>query len=177
MPSPRTVSYTHLDVYKRQVYQHPTVNIVEIMGRHAGWLAGSAALAGVVGQGPDLVYLPERDFSMEAFLEDVHRTVQNRGNCVVAVSEGIHYADGTYINEVKTAAADGFGHVQLGGLGVQLAEEVKTKLGYKARGIELSLLQRCAAHIASQTDIDEAYAAGRAAVETALAGGTDQRCV
>ena len=81
---------------------------------------------------------------MEAFLEDVRRAVQNRGNCVVAVSEGIHYADGTYINEVKTAAADGFGHVQLGGLGVQLAEEVKTKLGYKARGIELSLLQRCA---------------------------------
>ena len=157
-----------------QVYQHPTVNIVEIMGRHAGWLAGSAALAGVVGQGPDLVYLPERDFSMEAFLADVQRTVQIKGNCVVAVSEGIHYADGTFINEVKTAAADGFGHVQLGGLGVQLAEEVKTKLGYKARGIELSLLQRCAAHIASQTDIDEAYAAGRAAVETALAGGTDQ---
>lgn len=157
-----------------QVYQHPTVNIVEIMGRHAGWLAGSAALAGVVGQGPDLVYLPERNFSMEAFLKDVRRAVQNRGSCVVAVSEGIHYADGTYINEVKTAAADGFGHVQLGGLGVQLAEEVKTKLGYKARGIELSLLQRCAAHIASQTDIDEAYAAGQAAVETALAGGTDQ---
>ena len=157
-----------------QVYQQPTVNIVEIMGRHAGWLAGAAALAGVVGQGPDLVYLPERNFSMESFLEDVRRTVQNRSNCVVAVSEGIHYADGTYINEVKTAAADGFGHVQLGGLGVQLAEEVKTKLGYKARGIELSLLQRCAAHIASQTDIDEAYAAGRAAVEIALAGGTDK---
>ena len=157
-----------------QVYQQPTVNIVEIMGRHAGWLAGAAALAGVVGQGPDLVYLPERNFSMESFLEDVRRTVQNHSNCVVAVSEGIHYADGTYINEVKTAAADGFGHVQLGGLGVQLAEEVKTKLGYKARGIELSLLQRCAAHIASQTDIDEAYAAGRAAVEIALTGGTDK---
>ena len=157
-----------------QVYQTPTVNIVEIMGRHAGWLAGSAALASVVGQGPDLIYLPERNFSMESFLEDVRQVVTDRGNCVVAVSEGIHYADGTYINEVKTAAADGFGHVQLGGLGVQLAEEVKTKLGYKARGIELSLLQRCGAHIASQTDIDEAYMAGKAAVETAFAGGTDQ---
>lgn len=155
-----------------QVYQTPTVNIVEIMGRHAGWLAGASALAGVVGQGPDLTYLPERDFSMDAFLEDVSNTVKSKGNCVVAVSEGIHYADGSYINEVQTATADGFGHVQLGGLGVLLADIVKKRLGYKARGIELSLIQRCAVHIASETDIEEAYAAGRAAVQTALAGGS-----
>lgn len=171
-----------------QVYQTPTVNIVEIMGRHAGWLAASAALAGAVGQGPDLIYLPERDFNMEAFLADVEQVIQTRGNCVVAVSEGIHYADGSYINAVETAAADGFGHVQLGGLGVQLADVVKKRLGYKARGIELSLLQRCAAHIASETDMEEAYGAGKAAVEAALAGhsgvmigfarpeGPDYRC-
>lgn len=157
-----------------QVYQTPTVNIVEIMGRHAGWLAGASALAGVVGQGPDLIYLPERDFNMEHFLEDVGACVRRQGNCLVAVSEGIHYADGSYINDVKTASADGFGHVQLGGLGVLLADTVKQRLGFKARGIELSLLQRCAAHIAAQTDVEEAYSAGRAAVEAALAGGTDQ---
>ncbi len=91
----------------------------------------------------------------------------------MAVSEGIHYADGTYINDVKTAAADGFGHVQLGGLAVYLANMVKHRLGYKARGIELSLLQRCAAHIASQTDLDESYAAGRTAVERAIGGESD----
>lgn len=156
-----------------QVYQTPTVNIVEIMGRHAGWLAGASALAGVTGQGPDLVYLPERNFDMDQFLNDVTQVVKNTGHCLVAVSEGIHYADGTYINDVKTAAADGFGHVQLGGLAVYLADIVKHRLGYKARGIELSLLQRCAAHIASQTDLDESYAAGRAAVERAISGESD----
>lgn len=153
-----------------QVYTTPTVNIVEIMGRHAGWLAGAASLASVVGQGPDLIYLPERDFIMEEFLEDVSAVLKKRGFCVVAVSEGIHDSEGNFINEVETAAADGFGHVQLGGLGVYLADVVKKKIGCKARGIELSLLQRCSAHIASQTDIDEAYDAGQAAVEKAVSG-------
>ncbi len=155
-----------------QVYTTPTVNIVEIMGRHAGWLAGAASLASVVGQGPDLIYLPERDFCMDAFLQDVDTVLHTQGFCVVAVSEGIHDAQGKFINEVGVAAADGFGHVQLGGLGVYLAEEVKKRLGCKARGIELSLLQRCAAHIASQTDIDEAYDAGCAAVERAIGGAS-----
>ncbi len=91
----------------------------------------------------------------------------------MAVSEGIHYADGSYINDVKTAAADGFGHIQLGGLAAYLADIVKQRLGYKARGIELSLLQRCAAHIASQTDLDESYATGRSAVERAISGSSD----
>jgi 6-phosphofructokinase 1 len=155
-----------------QVYQTPTVNILEIMGRHAGWLAASAALASVIGQGPDLVYLPERNFSMEQFLEDVAEVVRRRGNCVVAVSEGIHYADGTYLTQVKTAAGDGFGHVQLGGLGVFLAQQVKDQLGFKSRGLELSLLQRCSAHIASETDIREAYESGYAAVGFAVDGET-----
>ena len=153
-----------------QVYTTPTVNIVEIMGRHAGWLAGAASLASVVGQGPDLIYLPERNFSMEEFLEDVDAVLKKQGFCVVAVSEGIHYADGSFINQVEAAAADGFGHVQLGGLGVYLADVVKKRLGCKARGIELSLLQRCAAHIASQTDIDESYDAGYYALEKAVSG-------
>jgi len=157
-----------------EVYRTPTVNIIEIMGRHAGWLAASAALASVNGEGPDLIYLPECNFDQEEFLSDVSATVQAKGHCVVAVSEGIHYADGTYINEVTSAVADGFGHIQLGGLGVHLADLIKARLGYKARGIELSLLQRCAAHAASQTDLMEAYSLGQAAVEAALQGVTGQ---
>ena len=92
----------------------------------------------------------------------------------MAVSEGIHYADGTFVSEAKTSATDGFGHAQLGGLAALLADRVKQALGVKVRGIELSLLQRCGAHLASQTDIREAYAAGKAAVEAAVAGQTDQ---
>ena len=157
-----------------RVYDTGTVVIVEIMGRHAGWLAGAAGLATWAGSGPDLVYLPEVDFSMEDFLADVKRIYEATGNCLVAVSEGIHYADGTFVSEAKTSATDGFGHAQLGGLAALLANVVKEKMGVKVRGIELSLLQRCGAHLASRTDVEEAYNAGKAAVEAAVAGKTDQ---
>ena len=93
---------------------------------------------------------------------------------MVAVSEGIHYADGTFVSEAKTSSTDGFGHAQLGGLAVRLADVIKQKTGAKVRGIELSLLQRCGAHLASQTDIDEAYLAGQVAVEQAVQGTTDK---
>ena len=96
-----------------------------------------------------------------------------KGNCLVAVSEGIHYADGSFVSEAKTSATDGFGHAQLGGLASMLADTVKNELGCKVRGIELSLLQRCAAHCASKTDVDESYMSGKAAVENAVAGKTD----
>ena len=157
-----------------RVYDTGTVVIVEIMGRHAGWLAGAAGLATWAGSGPDLIYLPEVDFSMEAFLADVKRVYEATGNCLVAVSEGIHYGDGTFVSEAKTSATDGFGHAQLGGLAALLAESVKRALGVKVRGIELSLLQRCGSHLASLTDVREAYLAGKAAVEAATAGLTDQ---
>lgn len=163
------------EVYKdARVYDTGMVTIIEIMGRHAGWLAGAAALAGVVGCAPDLVYLPEIDFDMDRFLSDVSEIYNKNGNCIVAVSEGIHYADGTFVSEAKTSATDGFGHAQLGGLAALLANSVKEKTGAKVRGIELSLLQRCGAHLASQTDIDESFAAGKAAVEAAVAGETDK---
>lgn len=157
-----------------RVYDKGRVTIVEIMGRHAGWLAGAAGLASWAGSGPDLVYLPEVDFDMDQFLADVKRIYDATGNCLVAVSEGIHYADGTFVSEAKTSATDGFGHAQLGGLAAMLADVVKQKMGVKVRGIELSLLQRCGSHLASRTDIQEAYAAGKAAVEAAVAGLTDQ---
>ena len=156
------------------VYDTGMVTIVEIMGRHAGWLAGSAALASLTGCGPDLVYLPEVDFDMDQFLADVKEIYDRTGNCLVAVSEGIHYADGSFVSEGETSATDGFGHVQLGGLAVRLAERAKQVTGAKVRGIELSLLQRCGAHLASKTDIEETKMAGRTAVEQAVAGETDK---
>ncbi len=163
------------EVYKdARVYDTGMVTVIEIMGRHAGWLAGAAALAGVVGCAPDLVYLPEVDFDMDKFLADVDAIYKKNGNCIVAVSEGIHYADGSFVSEAKTSATDGFGHAQLGGLAALLANIVKERTGAKVRGIELSLLQRCGAHLASETDIQESFLAGKTAVEAAVAGETDK---
>ena len=155
-----------------RVYDNGMITIVEIMGRHAGWLAGSAALATEFGSGPDLVYLPEVDFDMDKFLSDVQRIYNQNGKVLVAVSEGIHYADGSFVSEAKTSATDGFGHAQLGGLASMLADIVKTHTGAKVRGIELSLLQRCGAHLASETDIEEACASGMEAVRQAVKGET-----
>ena len=164
-----------MEIYQdARVYDTGMVCIVEIMGRHAGWLAGAAGLATAMGAGPDLVYLPETDFDMKKFLADVKRIYDEKGNCLVAVSEGIHYADGSFVSEAKTSATDGFGHAQLGGLASMLADTVKNELGCKVRGIELSLLQRCGAHLASETDIEESVMSGKAAVENAVAGITDK---
>ena len=154
------------------VYDNGQITIIEIMGRHAGWLAASTKLADAFGSGPDLIYLPEVDFDMEAFLSDVDRIFKEKGKVIIAVSEGIHFADGSFVSEAKTSATDGFGHVQLGGLASHLAGIVKEHTGAKVRGIELSLLQRCGAHLASQTDIDEAFLAGKVAVESAVSGET-----
>ena len=161
------------EVYKdAHVYDTGMIVIIEIMGRHAGWLAASSALAGLVGCGPDLIYLPETNFDMDQFLADATRIYKEKGNCIVAVSEGIHYADGSFVSEAKTSATDGFGHAQLGGLASLLASVVKEKAGAKVRGIELSLLQRCGAHLASKTDVDEAFMAGEVAVLSAVGGET-----
>ena len=115
-------------------------------------------------------HLPETDFSMPKFIEDVKRIYKETGNCIVAVSEGIHYENGDFVSEAKVAANDGFGHAQLGGLATILAEVLKEETGAKVRGIELNLLQRCAAHLASETDIEESYMAGKVAVENAVNG-------
>ena len=153
-----------------RVYDTGMVTVIEIMGRHAGWLAGAAALATKFGSGPDLVYLPEVAFDMDKFFADVERIYKANGKVLIAVSEGIHDADGNFISEVETSATDGFGHAQLGGLAVMLADMIQKRLGAKVRGIELSLLQRCGSHLASKTDVDEAFLAGATAVHEALAG-------
>ena len=152
------------------VYNIRSVTVAEIMGRHAGWLAAASALAGEYGAGPDLIYLPETDFDMPKFIEDVKRVYAEKGNCLVAVSEGIHYADGGFVSDAKVEKTDGFGHAQMGGLAAILAEVIKEETGAKVRGIELNLLQRCGAHLASETDIEESFMAGKAAVENAIAG-------
>ena len=155
------------------VYDTGMVTIIECMGRHAGWLTAAAALANIEERNCDLIYLPEKDFDMEKFVADVKACYEEKGNCIVAVSEGIHYADGSFVSEAKTSGTDGFGHAQLGGLAALLASIIKDRLGCKTRGIELSLLQRAAAHCASGTDIQESFAAGKAAVEAMLDGETD----
>ena len=165
------IATSMMEIYQdAHVYDTGMIVVVEIMGRHAGWLAASAALANEYGAGPDLIYLPETDFSMPEFIADVKRIYKEKGNCLIAVSEGIHYKDGDFVSEAKTAATDGFGHAQLGGLAAILAQVLKEETGAKVRGIELNLLQRCGAHLASETDIEEAYMAGKTAVENAING-------
>ncbi len=156
------------------VYSKGAVTVFECMGRHAGWLTAAAALANVNGHCLDYIYLPESDFDMDSFMSDVKRCFEKNGVCNIAVSEGVHYSDGSFITEVMTSATDGFGHVQLGGLAAYLANEIKSRLGYKTRGIEFSLLQRCASHCASGRDAEEAYMSGRAAVESMLDGVSDR---
>ena len=156
------------------VYDTGMITIIECMGRHAGWLTAAAALANEEEPCCDFIYLPEVNFDMDKFVADVSKRYEEKKNCIVAVSEGVHYADGSFVSEAKTAATDGFGHAQLGGLASLLANIVKEKTGAKVRGIELSLLQRCGAHLASETDIEESYMSGKAAVENAVAGITDK---
>lgn len=165
------IATSMMEVYlDARVYDTGMIVIMEIMGRHAGWLAAASALAGEYGAGPDLIYLPEIDFDMPKFIEDVKRVYAKNGKCIVAVSEGIHYADGGFVSEAKVEKSDGFGHAQMGGLASILSQVVKEETDAKVRGIELNLLQRCGAHLASETDIEESYMAGKAAVENAIAG-------
>ena len=166
---------TTIKEFKRDisVYTVKAVTIVEIMGRDAGWLTASAALPSVTGDGPDLVYLPEIVFDEDEFIASVNAALLDHPAVLVAVSEGIRFADGRYVGEgTQSGAVDVFGHKYLAGTGKVLEEIVKTKIGCKVRSAELSLTQRCAAHIASKTDIDESVKIGASAVESAILGNT-----
>lgn len=166
------IATTVMEVYEdARVYNTGMVCVIEIMGRHAGWLTAAAALAGHKGHGPDLIYLPEVDFDIDRMLVDVKRIYEKEGNVIIAVSEGVQTKDGKFIPElVGEVSVDAFGHKQLGGTATVLANYIKGKLGCKVRGIELSLMQRCASHLASRTDVDEAVLAGRMAVRQAVEG-------
>ena len=155
------------------VYTLKAVTIVEIMGRDAGWLTASAALPALSGDGPDLVYLPEVPFDPERFISDVWEKLDDHPDVLVAVSEGIKLDSGEYVG-ASAAAVDAFGHKALSGAGKVLENLVKARLGCKVRSIELNLPQRCAAHIASYTDISESVGVGRYAVKCAIDGKTAQ---
>ena len=161
------------------VYKIPAVTIVEIMGRDAGWLTAASAIGRVVnGIEPDLVYLPERDFDMDTFFSDVRAALKKHPNVVIAVSEGIRFANGRYVGEgTQTGATDAFGHAYLAGTGKALELAVKAEIGCKVRSIELNLPQRCAAHLASGADLAESVMIGRAAVKAASEGITRQMMV
>ena len=154
------------------VYTVKAVTVVEIMGRDAGWLTASSELGRILGMpSPDLVYLPERIFDMEEFFEDLSAALEKKPNIVVAVSEGLRLADGTFVGEsTQSGAVDAFGHKYLSGTGKALELAIKDRLGCKVRSIELNLPQRCAAHIASKCDIEESFGVGSAAVSAAVQG-------
>ena len=156
------------------VYQVPAVTIIEIMGRDAGWLTAASAIGRVVnGIEPDLVYLPERVFDMQKFFFDVRAALAKHPNVVVAVSEGIRFADGRYVGEgTQTGVKDAFGHAYLAGTGKALELAIKSEIGCKVRSIELNLPQRCAAHLASKDDLTESVMLGEAAVTAAEEGVT-----
>ena len=152
----------------------PTVCIVEIMGRNAGWLTAAAALSrGSDCEGPDAIYLPEKVFDMDAFMAKVKDLAATKSSVVIAVSEGVHIADGRYVCELgKEVAVDAFGHKQMSGTAVMLADKIAAETGLKTRAIEFSTLQRAATHLASLTDINEAFQVGHDAVVAANEGKT-----
>ena len=150
------------------VYTVPAVTVVEIMGRDAGWLTAASSLAKFAGGAPDYIYLPERSFDMNSFFADVRAALEKHPNVVIAISEGIRFADGTYVG--ASATKDVFGHNQLSGAGKILENALKQEIGCKVRSVELNISQRCASHIASKTDLDESVEVGKTAVEKAIDG-------
>ncbi len=160
-----------------RVYDTGSITVIEIMGRNAGWLTAASALAKYKGMGPDLIYLPEVPFDLADFISDVSRIYEKNGDVLVTVSEGLVDKNGTYISSYFSDTAkdkDAFGHARMGGLAGSLANFAKAKIDAKVRGIEFGLIQRCASHIASANDVNEAYMAGKAAFEAAQAGETDK---
>lgn len=156
------------------VYEKKSVTVIEIMGRHAGWLTAASALARKYkGDNPFFIYLPESAFDTEKFLKDVESAFEKNCNVVVCVSEGIHDADGTFICEYDSSVGtDTFGHKMLAGCGKYLENLVRDRLGVKARSVELNVSQRCSASLISAADQKEAVSAGRFGIQAALNGET-----
>lgn len=145
------------------------VFVMEVMGRHAGWIAAAGGLAAEKeGDSPHIILFPEMTFNKEKFLKRVDRCVKKFGYCAIVVSEGARYKDGTFLADA--GSVDAFGHKQLGGVAPVVAQMVKDELGYKYHWAVSDYLQRAARHIASETDVEQAYAMGKAALEFAIAG-------
>lgn len=158
------------------VYRLKSVLIIEIMGRNAGWLTAASALARTSDNpAPHFIYLPENAFDLEEFLADVSKKCDEIGNVVVCVSEGIKFADGTYVCEsMSSGLTDVFNHKNLSGTAKFLENVVRERLGIKARAVEMNVLQRSASHLASKTDLDESVAIGKLAVSYALASASGE---
>ncbi len=161
------------------VYKVKAVTVVEIMGRDAGWLTAAAGLPGLFCDAkPDLIYLPEVPFDYDKYYEDVQAAFEKKPNVVVAISEGARLADGTYLGaSAQSGVTDVFGHAYLSGTGKALELATKARLACKVRSVELNILQRCASHIASLTDIRESLSIGEAAVRAAAEGATGKMMV
>lgn len=172
------IATTCMEIYRdAMVYDVGSITVLEIMGRNAGWLTAAAAMANYKGIGPDLIYLPEISFDMADFISDVTNIYEQKGDVLVAVSEGIRDKNGTYIASYftdDTKEKDVFGHAKLGGLAANLANYTNAEIQAKVRGIEFGIIQRCAAHVASETDVNEAYMAGADAFKAAESGETDK---
>lgn len=154
------------------IYPVKSVTIIEIMGRDAGWLTAASALArNSYCSAPHLIYLPESDFNTESFVEDVRDLLTVQNNVIVAVSEGIHDSNGNYISSGENSS-DTFGHSQLSGAGKALELLIRASLPVKVRSVEINILQRCAVHLSSATDLKEAFLSGEKAVSLALQGVT-----
>ena len=161
-----------------EVYDIPAVTIVEVMGRNAGWLTAASALSRENGgTGPQLIYLCERAFDTEQFIRDVKDCLAKRNAVVVAVSEGLKNADGSYLSESKGRGVDVFGHAALSGTAKVLEGLVKEKIGGKVRSIELNLMQRCASHLASANDLSESKMLGMTAADRALNGVSGEMAI
>ena len=171
--SAKYIGTVMMEIYRdANVYDRGMITIVEIMGRNAGWLTAATALASLNNEGPDLIFLPECNFDIDEFIKKVSELYKRKNKVLVAISEGIHDKNGKLISEYNfnSSDTDSFGHLQLGGVASYLANVLKKETGSKIRAIELSLLQRCAAHFASLTDIEEAFMAGKTACEEAIKG-------
>lgn len=165
------ISTSLAEIYKdATVYPSDQITIIEIMGRNAGWLTAASAVPTLTGEGPDLVYVPEVPFHYDHFKEEVARIQSKKGDVVICASEGIKDVNGIYVAQNETLQChDSFGHAQLGGVAGALKSMI-SNLGKKIRTIEFSLLQRCSAHIASATDVEEAYQVGVKAIQAAAEG-------
>lgn len=156
------------------VYSIESVTIIEIMGRHAGWLTASTCVLRANDEiAPHLIYLPENNFTAEKFLEDIRNQMAKHKAVIIAVSEGVKLKG----EENKPRVVDNFGHEYLSGIGKTLEQLVKENIGCKVRSIELNVMQRCSSHICSKTDIDEAEEIGSAGVKAALAGKTGKMMI
>lgn len=163
-------------IHDSSIYQLQSVTIIEIMGRNAGWLTAASALArNNYSQAPDLIYLPEVVFDKDKFLYDIENIFKKKRCVVIAVSEGIKDKDGHYLDDnSQYVQRDAFGHVLHSGTGKVLESLVSQKFGCKVRSIELNVLQRCAMHIGSKTDLNESFVVGQKAIDISLTGKSGQ---